>query len=70
MKLLVRRVRKNFSSCNSYKLYYLLGRLFAVPGLNESKQESQGVSVFPSRKANVFPAPSLLSFALHPASSR
>lgn len=54
----MRRVRESFSSCNSYKLCDLLGCLFAVPGLNESKQESKGVGVFPSRKAKGFPAPS------------
>ena len=53
----------------SCKLCYLLGCLFAVSGLNESKQESKGFGGFPSRKANLFPAPSLLSFALHPANS-
>lgn len=57
-KWLVTRLKENFSSCNSYKLCYLLGCIIAVPGLNESKQESKGVCVFPSRKANVFPAPS------------
>lgn len=35
-----------------------------------SQKESKGVSVFPSRKANVFPAPSLLPFARHPVSSQ
>lgn len=60
-KWLVTRLKENFSSCNSYKLCYLLGCIIAVPGLNESKQESKSVCVFPSRKANVFPAPSFFS---------